>query len=224
MFRSLKTNTANFIGFIFVLLSTMGILYFAFTSWELPGLIAFARGLNGGIYVLIGFACLSIISQFLVIPSGTLLIITGGYLLGSIPAALVYTVLLPLTGVVVGEIAKSSSLQHWLKAYLGKHKKISEITELRLTPVIPAAIASTIASTLNIRHTTFIIATLCVGWIRPIFFASIGEAAQSLQQLQDGSLGVTEKSTLPLALLTLGALLNLIVRCWLRSKRKSSTV
>jgi len=124
--------------------------------------------------------------------------IGGGFLLGTLPATIIYTALLPITGWIVGQITTSSSLEKWVDAFLYKHNKTARLVELlknepftlsavlRLTPVIPAAIAAIVAATLKVGDTTFVLATLCVGWVRPLFFASIGGAVLSLSQIQAG--------------------------------------
>jgi len=227
-------KAANTLGLLFVLLSIIGILYLGFAHIKPPQLIAAAGKLDNRTYLVMSFLILVLISQLLVVPSGSILLIGGGFLLGTIPAALIYTALLPITGVIAAEIAASSSLTKWVESLLYKSNKASRIARLlkhepftlsavlRLTPVIPAAIAAIVATTLKVSHTTFIFATLCVGWIRPLFFASIGGAAQSMTQLNPDSIDTTEKSILPILLLALSAILNLLVRCWLRWKRESS--
>lgn len=228
-------KTANLVGLVFVLLSIIGIIYLAFTQAEPKLVISTVSDLNSGGYIVFSFVCLALVSQFLVIPSGSILMIGGGFLLGSLPAALIYTALLPITGIIIGLITASSSLNQWVDTLLRKYSKAAKIIELlknepftlsavlRLTPVIPAAIAAIVASTLKVRHTTFICATLCVGWIRPLFFASIGGAAQSLTQFQDDPFSINDKSILALSLLAISAMLNLLVRCWLRWRRESAT-
>ena len=228
-------KTANTLGLLFVLLSIFGILYLAFAHFEPQQLIATFNDLDSYGYMVLSFVFFVLISQLLVIPSGSILMIGGGFLLGSIPAALIYTALLPITGVVVGEITASSSLKKWVETVLQKHNKIGGVIDLlkhepftlsaalRLTPIIPAAIAAIVASTLKVSYTTFIIATLCVGWVRPLFFASIGGTAQSLTQIHADSSNFADKSVLPLMLLALSAILNLLVRCWLRWKQNTNS-
>jgi len=227
-------NVANLLGLVFVLLSIIGILYLAHARIEPQWLITAFSGLDNRLYMVLSFVFLALISQFLVIPSGSILMIGGGFVLGSLPAAFIYTALLPLTGIIVSEVTASSSLKKWAQTLLLKHAKAAKIIELlknepftlsavlRLTPVVPAAIAAIIAATMSIKHTTFIVATLAVGWVRPLFFASIGGAVQSVSQLQENPTIIGEINILPLALLAISAMLNLLVRCWLRWKRESA--
>jgi len=228
-------KTANILGLLFVLLSVLGIFYVVLAHIEPQQFIEKASKLDNHIYVILSFAFLVIISQLLVIPSGSILMIGGGFLIGSLPAAMIYTAFLPITGVIVGSITASSSLKKWVETQLYKSNQAATIVELvknepftlsavlRLTPIIPAAIAAIVASSLKVTHATFIFATLCVGWVRPLFFASIGGAAQSLTQVNAGLSGPNEPSILPLLLLALTAILNLLVRCWLRWKRESAS-
>jgi len=231
---NVSRKTANVFGLVFVLLSIFGILFIVFDRIEPQRLVATIGELNSPVYAILCFVCLALVSQFLVIPSGSLLLIGGGYLIGSLWATLIYTALLPLTGIIVGQITASSSVHSWAAMLLNKKVKIARIVGLlekepftlsavlRLTPVIPAAIAAMVASTLKIKHTTFVLATLCVGWVRPLFFASIGGAIQSFAQFQQGLSSINEKSMLPLILLATGAILNLVVRCWLRWRLQGS--
>jgi len=230
----LSKKVANLLGLIFVFLSLFGIVYLAFTRADPELLVTSVSGFDNRVYVVLSFVFLTLISQFLVIPSGSVLMIGGGFLLGSLPAAFIYTALLPLTGFIVGTITASSSLRKWVDSLIHKHQKAAKIVDLvknepftlsavlRLTPIIPAAIAAMVASTLKVRHTTFIFATMCVGWVRPLFFASIGGAAQSLTQIQDDPISMSQRSIVPLSVLAISAILNLLVRCWLRWKRESA--
>lgn len=225
---------ANTLGLLFVLLSMVCVLVFSLTPTFPHYVIGTFSHLDSKAIALAMFVVLVLISQFLVMPSGSILMVAGGFFLGILPATLIYLSLLPLTGFVIGQITTSTSLRTWIDNWMEKHDTASKITKLlqnepftlsavlRLTPVIPAAVASIIASTLRVRHSTFIFATLCVGWIRPLFFASIGATIQSAQQLQLGSANISGKSVLPLGLLALSVILNLLVRCWLRWKRESS--
>jgi len=234
LFPSVTKKTANVLGAIFVLLSITGIFYLAFAGAEAQLIIGTFSKPDSRVGVVLCFVSLTLISQFLVIPSGSILMIGGGFLLGSLPATIIYTALLPVSGIIVGQIYSSSSLKCWLGTLLFKHQKSYRIitllknepftlsTVLRLTPVVPAAIAAIAAYSLNIRPTTFIFATLCVGWVRPLFFASIGGTAHSLSQIQDNSTLLAEKSIVPLLLLAMSVMLNLLVRCWLQWKRETS--
>jgi len=234
MSPKITKKTANILGMIFVFLSLVGIFYLAFAHFEPQNLITMVSNSDNRIYMVLGFVFFVLVSQLLVIPSGSILMIGGGFLLGTLQAAVIYTSLLPITGIIISEITTSSSLRNWVEAFLYKHTKAAKIVDLlkhepftlsavlRLTPVIPAAIAAIVASTLNVRHVTFVFATLCVGWVRPLFFASIGGAAHSMTQIHLDSSSITEKSILPLFLLSLSAILNLLVRCWLRWKREIS--
>lgn len=227
-------KAANLLGLLFVLLSVIGFIYLVFAHFGPQQFIAEMSKLDNRVYVVICFVFLVLISQLLVVPSGSILMIGGGFLLGSLPAALIYTALLPVTGIIVGKVTESSSLKNWVATLLYKSNKVTRIVELlnhepftlsavlRLTPVIPAAIAAIVASTFKVPHSTFIFATLCVGWVRPLFFASIGGTAHSLTQLHTGSSGTTELGILPILLLALCAILNLLVRCWIRWKRESA--
>jgi len=226
-------KAANLLGLLFALLSLFGVLYLAFAHSEPQQLIAAVSNFDSQLYVLLSFVLLVLISQLLIIPSGSILMIGGGFLLGSLAAAVIYTALLPITGIIIGQIAASSSLKKWVEKFLYRHNRATTMVDLlkhepftlsavlRLTPVIPAAIAAIVASTLQIKHKTFILATLCVGWVRPLFFASIGGAAQSLKQISSGSSSANEQGILPLLLLALTAIVNLLIRCWLRWKHES---
>jgi len=88
---------------------------------------------------------------------------------------------------------------------------------LRLTPVIPSAAACLLAAGLAITLNKFILATIAVCWIRPLFFASIGGSLQALTELSMASSGVAAFK--PLLLLFIAAVVLLLVKVLLRIKR-----
>jgi uncharacterized membrane protein YdjX (TVP38/TMEM64 family) len=56
---------------------------------------------------------------------------------------------------------------------------------LRLLPIIPSAPTCMIAAALGIQLKHLMVATLAVGWVRPLYYASLGVTIGSLSRLED---------------------------------------
>lgn len=180
---------------------------------------------------LVMYAVLCLISQLLVIPSGSLMLIAAGFIFSPLLAAAIFSVAQVLCSWPVyklGEVANSrfpnrfklfserfKFPQDW-QHVVNQEGYLSTVV-LRLTPVIPSAAACLIAATLGIGLRKFIPATIAVCWIRPLFFASVGGSLQALTGLADAAAGLTTFK--PLLLLFVASVLLLLVKIVLRLKQ-----
>lgn len=177
---------------------------------------------------LAGFAVVSFCLQLLIVPSGSLLLIGAGFVFGVVPSVLVYTAMQCLAIVPVYRLCEYSAvndplrLQHRLSVWLEK-SGVARVADaeplvsgmvLRLTPVLPSAAASGVAAVTGIPMVVFFLSTLLVGWVRPLFFASIGGAVSEFSGFATALSG--DFSAAPLILVFLTTVVLLAVRLWLR--------
>ena len=218
---------------LFVLVSVAGSVWllafdgFAYVQSVLAGIDS--RLANSGNYALwLGaYAVLCLLSQLLVIPSGSLILIAAGFIFSPLLAAAIFSVAQGLCSWPVYGIGKSISdkFPHRFDLLVDKfsfppdwdrlvHEEgFLATVVLRLTPVIPSAAACLLAAGLNIGLRRFIPATIAVCWIRPLFFASIGGSLQALSALSSAT---TSSVFLPLMLLFVAASVLLLVKLYLR--------
>ena len=174
------------------------------------------------------FAMVSFCLQLLVVPSGSLLLIGAGFVLGVVPSVLIYTAMQCLAIFPVYRLCEYSrinnllGLQRKLDAWIeksgilriaGAEPLVSGMV-LRLTPVLPSAVATGVAAFSAIPVWMFLLATLVVGWVRPLFFASVGGAASELSGFATALSGDFRVG--PLIAVFLATVLLLAVRLWLR--------
>lgn len=175
---------------------------------------------------LVGFAILSFFLQLLIVPSGSLLLVGAGFVFGVLPAVAIYTSVQCLAIWPVFRLCQSGlkpwKLQDKVDAWvtksavsrtMGSEPLLSSMV-LRLTPVLPSAAASGIAAICGIRLPVFFLATLFVGWVRPLFFASIGGAVKEVSGIAAALSG--DFRIAPLLLVFVAMLLLLLVKVWLR--------
>ena len=179
---------------------------------------------------LLGFAALSLSLQLLIVPSGSLLLVGAGFVFGVFPSVVIYTL---MQCIAIWPI-------YWLCRFClernrwGLQDKVNLLLEksgvcrvtrseplisgmvLRLTPVLPSAAASSIASVAGIQMSVFFLATVLAGWVRPLFFASIGGAVKEFSGFASTLSG--EFRVAPLLLVFFSVLLLLVVKLWLRRR------
>lgn len=141
---------------------------------------------------LLVFFVISLISQMIVMPSGSLMLLFAGFALGGLAAAGVFGLAQLLTAwpmYALSNRAIVSAEQGFLKgttaATIARVRRQLESLKgsdflasvlLRLTPVIPSAGACLLAAISHIGLKPFLLATAATCWIRPLFFASSGAA------------------------------------------------
>ena len=145
---------------------------------------------------LVVFFIISFVSQLIVMPSGSLMLLLAGFALGALPAAAVFAVAQVLSAWPVYEISRRAlkpvdkgftrgSAQQRIKKILDKlaslrGNEVLATVLLRVTPVIPSAGACLLAAMFGIALRPFMIGTLLTCWIRPLFFASSGAALSAV--------------------------------------------
>lgn len=221
---------------IFVVASVAGTIWItAFDGLEL--IQTLLHGLNSRVtdssslpVWLAAYALLCLLSQLLVIPSGSLILIAAGFIFSPVLAAGIFSVAQVLCSWPVYRIGKIifdkfpnrfelltrrfSFPPDWDR--LVQKEGFVATVVLRLTPVIPSAAACLLAAGLNISLARFIPATIAVCWIRPLFFASVGGSLQALSALS--GVATTSAALKPLLLLFAAAVLLLLIKLYLRRR------
>ena len=220
---------------LFVIVSVVGSVWIiAFDGLEF--IQTLLQGLNNRVadscnlpVWLAAYALLCLISQLLVIPSGSLILIAACFIFSPLLAAGIFSIAQVLCSWPVYRIGKIISDKFPRRFELLTNKfhfppdwdRLVEkegfvaTVVLRLTPVIPSAAACLLAAGLNISLARFIPATIAVCWIRPLFFASVGGSLQALSALSSAT---TSSVLKPLLLLFVAAVLLLLVKLYLRMR------
>lgn len=200
------------------------------TLQSLMGFIdANARVARNDAVWLLAYSGICIVSQLLVVPSGSLILIAAGFIFTPLVATAIFSLAQVLCSWPVysaGE-AISKRFPERFSQYTARLKPDSDWPKrvqregffasivLRLTPVIPSAAACLLAAGFGIRRRHFIPATVVVCWIRPLFFASIGGSLQALSSAPDA---LSSAATGPLLLLFFASVLLLLVKYYLGEK------
>ena len=184
--------------------------------------------------LLLLYAVICLVTQLIVIPSGSMILIVSGFVFGPLLAAGIFSVAQVLALWPVYTVA-AYSLRSGKDGFLNrfqnrlllmpvvkalKREGIAAGIVLRLTPVIPSAAACCLAAGLCIPLRAFFIATTLVCWVRPLFFASVGGALQELSTLESTLDGKSSFNVWPIVLVFLAALLLLVTRLWLGRQQR----
>jgi uncharacterized membrane protein YdjX (TVP38/TMEM64 family) len=176
------------------------------------------------------FAVWSVICVILIVPIGTISVIVGGILFGAFLPALLWAVAQLITAPVIYHLTLRSLgsgvggvpgaapgagvrlVERWLGRRsaeivdLARVDGIFTVIVLRLLPIIPSAPTCMISAALGIRLRHLVLGTLAVGWMRPLYYASLGVTIGSLTKLEDAggilSMAVASQLVLMLAGLT----------------------
>ncbi len=199
-----------------------------------------AIGEHSGLLLALFFA-LAVLTQLLVVPSGSLMLVAAGFVFGAPSAALVYAVAQALTAWPVYTIA-SRALRRGESTLWSSHVDSAAIrplltsieslrqdsflatVTLRLTPVVPSAVACVLAATLGLRARSFLLGTLASCWVRPLFFASAGAGLRSAGQLSEKGYVFSLTDVMPLLLLFVAALSTLVIRRLLKRKSMQTDI
>lgn len=181
-----------------------------------------------GIYFLV---CL--ITQLIVVPSGSIILIVAGYILGPFIAAGIFSLAQMLALYPVYRIAQffiesekprrfRQTLDTWAASRFAgslKQEGLAAGVVLRLTPVVPSAAACCLAALLRIPLTIFFASSVLVCWVRPLFFASVGGALKELNGLQNVIDGSATMNVWPLLMVFIASVLLLAARLWLQRQK-----
>jgi len=179
-----------------LVLAVMAGCYLAALVWSEPlkaaidGLLA----MPGTAIALTGaFALVFFLSQLVAIPSGTVLLILSGTLLGWW-MGLVFHIAMMAAAVPVFLAARAHPQQalHLAERWLPKrfwqahargllagcqHHAALSTMALRLLPIVPSAGCTLVVAALGGRLAGFMTGTLLAGWVRPVAFATLGQLA-----------------------------------------------
>lgn len=179
-----------------LVLSVMAACYLAALVWSEPLKAAIDGWLAvpGTAIALAGaFALVFFLSQLVAIPSGTVLLILSGTLLGWW-MGIVFHIAMLAAAVPVFLVARSHPQQalglaeRWLperfwhahaRGLLAgcQHHAALTTMALRLLPVVPSAGCSLVVAAMGGRFAGFMTGTLLAGWVRPVAFATLGQLA-----------------------------------------------
>ena len=144
------------------------------------------------------FFIVSIVTQLLVIPSGSLLLIAAGFVFSPLPAAMIFAFAQLLCIWPFYRLTQKATVTEYSypRAFVNTYPKLASVLNtmaqnagvsagivLRLTPVVPSALACLLAVGLGIREGDFLKASLLVSWIRPLFFAAIGGSLKAASEI-----------------------------------------
>lgn len=157
------------------------------------------------------FAAWALVANCLVLPAGSLSLIAGGAALGTLVPAAIWFVAQLITAPLLyraGHLDRGH-VEGIMRRYLGAtaadlvvnaaRDGIWTTAVLRLTPVLPSAPATLIAAATGIRFRSFVWGSLLVGWVRPLYFASLGASFGSLARFGTAKTILTFELLWPLA-------------------------
>jgi uncharacterized membrane protein YdjX (TVP38/TMEM64 family) len=129
-----------------------------------------------------------------------------------------------LTRSSVGSDAGARLVERWLGRRsreiidLARVDGFFTVIVLRLLPIIPSAPTCMIAGALGIKLKHLMLATLAVGWVRPLYYASLGVTIGSLTRLEDAGGVLSMAIASQLLLLLAGAAGLWLVRYLVRAR------
>lgn len=193
-------------------------------------------GEGNSVWVLTALFGLFAVSQILIIPTGTVMLLAAGALLGPVVGGLYYLGMIaaaPITYYAAASrprdarrrLSRVLPRSTW-RPLLGSMKRFQDhpvlaTAMLRLLPVLPSAGAALLAGAAGLRFTAFWLGTWLSGWLRPVAISLLGyllrHAVDANGQLQMQLLigvGVVTLSTLALSALLARRIL---LGVWLRS-------
>jgi uncharacterized membrane protein YdjX (TVP38/TMEM64 family) len=158
------------------------------------------------------FAAWALVANCLVVPAGTLSMIVGGALLGTVLPTLIWSVaqlitaplLYALTKRGVGPVPMLQNARVVQLMTLARANGFQVTALLRLLPIMPNAAATMIAATAGISLRTFLLGSVLTGWVRPAYFAGLGAAVGSLSKVDAVTDLLSLRTLLPLLLLFAG--------------------
>lgn len=138
----------------------------------------------------------SFVSQLAAVPSGTLTMLAGGFLL-SWPSAFAYFVAMVAAGQIVHAGARdglNEGAQRWIGrlherwpradiaawSQAARKEGIVVTAALRSLPFLPSAGGALVAGGLGVTSRDFLLGTLLAGWVRPLAFSLIGASLSAL--------------------------------------------
>jgi hypothetical protein len=174
--------------------------------------------------VILCYFAVSFMMQLALLPSGTIVPIVGGFLLGAPVAAGVYFLsqlaatpivwamsrrsLGPTGDLKVEALVKRFVPERW-RGLIARAREEGVLGAMGLRLLLPSAVACIVAAGIKIPLASLMLATLLVNWARPYVVASVGAAAKSFAELGDPRLLIEQGSAVPyvVAAIVVGGLL-----------------
>lgn len=195
-----------------------GVRVLALLGW-LQLQVTQAPGRTLALYALVCF-----LSQLVIVPSGTVIALGGGYLFGIVAGGTVLAVSALAANVIVFLIANSafaSLVARYADAAPQRRRALdvlqaegaAGVVALRLSPIVPSALTATLSAAAGISLATFAFISALTIWVRPFAFAAAGV---SMRQLTDVAQGAPANTALLVSGLSLAAFLLFALRLYVR--------
>lgn len=206
---------------VIALLSALAIYWLAWgggAQWVTGTIHALDRQVAANFWVAMTvFLAVCFVVQLFIVPTGTITMLAGGFLFGSMMATGIYWVgQLLAAPIVFGAVRMGfgnfadSKLDAIVERYLpGRFADVLEIARseglmaaisLRLAPVITSAVVPILAAVGGIRLTSLMMGSVLVGWVRPLFWSSVGATAHSVAEISSPSDIISKVSLTPILL------------------------
>jgi uncharacterized membrane protein YdjX (TVP38/TMEM64 family) len=144
------------------------------------------------------FGVVAFLLQLLFVPTGTLLNLVGGYLLGIPATVAAYTVAQLLAAPVVHTAVRrgfgayatrqieTRMRARWARFFaIARDEGVFAVVIMRLTPVFTSAVTPALSALLGISLGTLLLGTLFAAWARPLVVSSFGAAVRRVQEVDD---------------------------------------
>lgn len=172
------------------------------------------------------YALVCFLSQLVIVPSGTLIALGGGYLFGLVAGGGVLAASALIANVIVFLIANSAFsglVARYADAAPQRRRALdilqaegaAGVVALRLSPIVPSALTATLSAAAGISLATFAFMSVLTIWVRPFAFAAAGS---SMRQLADVAQGAPANTALLVTALSLAGLLMFALRVYVRSR------
>lgn len=172
------------------------------------------------------YALVCFLSQLVIVPSGTLIALGGGYLFGLVAGGGVLAASALVANVIVFLIANSAFsglVARYADAAPQRRRALdilqaegaAGVVALRLSPIVPSALTAMLSAAAGISLATFAFMSVLTIWVRPLAFAAAGS---SMRQLADVAQGAPANTALLVTALSLAGLLMFALRVYVRSR------
>lgn len=172
------------------------------------------------------YALVCFLSQLVIVPSGTLIALGGGYLFGLVAGGGILAASALIANVIVFLIANSAFsglVARYADAAPQRRRALdilqaegaAGVVALRLSPIVPSALTAMLSAAAGISLATFAFMSVLTIWVRPLAFAAAGS---SMRQLADVAQGAPANTALLVTALSLAGLLMFALRVYVRSR------
>lgn len=178
------------------------------------------------------YALVCFLSQLVIVPSGTVIALGGGYLFGILAGGGVLATSALAANVIVFLIANSAfaglvaryadaSPQRRRALDILQAEGAAGVAALRLSPIVPSALTATLSAAAGIGLATFALMSVLTIWVRPFAFAAAGA---SMRQLTEVANGAPANTALLVSALSLAGFLLFALRLYMRSREQKRHV